>query len=518
MPGSPPDDPGVSATGGPTRAPGIGCSIASGRDGTAAFGGANVASGRGPPGGPPGCGDGPVALLVHCQTAGSPCVIDDTGHCLVMPPRSLPCSEPPVEAGIDHGGRMAGPEAPARHAPLRVAFVASVFPNRSQPVLGTFNAERALASSRYAAVRVIAPVPWFPRGLVPAPRRWRQWAEVPRRAALRGIPIDHARRFVVPWVGDAVNGALYERALAAALDRAPDVDVIDAQFVWPDGFAAVEQGRKRGIPVCVTAHGSDLTWMPRFPAIRRQIVSTLRGATRVMTVSRHLAELAIALGAEPAKVAVVPNGVDPRRFRPRDRDAVRKLLGLAPGGRVVLGVGALTTTKGFELLVPAVSRLHRRGLDVQLVLVGDGPRRKRIESAARSLPPGSIRLVGEQPHDTVALYMAAADVLVLPSEREGWPTVFYEAWACGTPVVAARYPGCQEAVSEPVGVLVDGRGAAALGDGIERALVRDWRAAELVRHARARTWAQVARETLVCLREAVRCSSAHHASCSRGER
>ncbi|MGC6489031.1 MAG: glycosyltransferase, partial [Planctomycetota bacterium] len=132
-------------------------------------------------------------------------------------------------------------------------------------------------------------------------------------------------------------------------------------------------------------------------------------------------------------VDTVRNGVDLERFAPGDAAAARAALGLPTGVRIALGVGRLVPGKGFDVAARAVASdpgLH-------LVLVGDGGERARIAAAA----PGRVTFLGAQPPERVALAYQAADVFVLPSEREGWPNVVTEALASGLPVVASRVGG-----------------------------------------------------------------------------
>ncbi len=411
---------------------------------------------------------------------------------------------------------VAGPRglAPA----MRVAFVTSVFPNPVQPVLGTFAEDRVRALSRTADVEVIAPVAWCPGLALPLPERWRRFAGVPARRPMAGalLEIRHPRRLVVPKWRGGLNAQIYCEVLRrelTPLHRETPFDVIDAHFLWPDGYAAVHVGQRLGIPVCVTAHGSDLTLLPDYPRIRRQIEITLRGADHVVGVSQALVDLAVGLGARPDRTSVIPNGVDTRRFRPAHRAALRDALDLPRDRPVLLGVGTLDRNKGFERLVRAMPLLRGMGVPAELVLVGEGPRRRAIEDRARRLEVHDrLRILGSVPQDDVARWMAAADALVLPSAREGWPTVLYEAWACGIPVAASAVFGIPEAIRGPeFGELLADREPPTIAAGIARLLARPRQPATLIAHARRRTWDVVADEMLDVL---LRCRC-HHRGTSR---
>lgn len=396
--------------------------------------------------------------------------------------------------------------------PLRVLTVSSVFPNAVQPVFGTFVLERVRALSRIAHVRVVAPVAWFPEWIPCAPYRWRRHAGIPPMAEVAGVRVFHPRRLVIPRIGRASNARAYARALRtavrAALAEAP-IDVIDAHFVWPDGHAAVEVGAEFGIPVCITGHGSDLTHAPRFAVVGEQSRLALRRAARVITVSRSLAQIARGLGARPDRIAVVPNGVDLGVFRPiADRESARRRLGVPSDAKLVVGVGALVQHKGFDAAVRALATNAwcRTPSGPLLVLVGDGPEREKLRRMARSLGVSErLRLVGSRSHAEVALWMGIADALVLPSHREGWPTVLFEAWACGTPIVASPVHGVPEAFDRAgLGLLLPDREPHTIAQALASTMASH-RDVELMRaHAAQHTWAHVAESTLGELHRAAR--------------
>ena len=393
--------------------------------------------------------------------------------------------------------------------PLRVLTVSSVFPNAVQPVFGTFILERVRAMARMAEVRVAAPVAWFPNWIRPAPYRWRRHAGIPHVTELAGVRVFHPRRLVIPRIGRAANAQAYRRALdltvRAALAEAP-IDIIDAHFAWPDGHAAVEVGREFGIPVCITGHGSDLTYAPQFAVVGAQTRAALRNANQVLTVSRSLARLAKRLGADPQRLAVIPNGVDLDRFRPpADRRSTRRSLGVARSTRLVVGVGALVRHKGFDAAIAALATRRLSGAQTPLLaLVGDGPERRRLQALAEKLRVAHrVRFIGSRSHTEVARWMGVADVLLLPSHREGWPTVLFEAWACGTPIVATPVHGVPEAFDRPgLGILLQDRAPETIAEALATVLGQTWDPAPMRAYASSHTWDDVAHSTLGHLRRA----------------
>jgi len=184
-----------------------------------------------------------------------------------------------------------------------------------------------------------------------------------------------------------------------------------------------------------------------------------RFAHRVICVSQSVRERAIAFGVTNRERTLVfgfgsCNGVDASHFAATPETLtraaeLRRQLGIPPRAPVVLYVGRLTCDKGIPELLEAFSQLIDRFPELRLLLVGcfeDGDplpanTRKSLEAHSRVIFAGAVQ-------DTVPYY-AIADVLVLPSHREGLPTVVLEAQAAGKPVIGASATGI-------VDVVVDG--------------------------------------------------------------
>jgi glycosyltransferase involved in cell wall biosynthesis len=180
-----------------------------------------------------------------------------------------------------------------------------------------------------------------------------------------------------------------------------------------------------------------------------------------VAVSGHLArDLAARLPELDGRIEVIDSGVDLERFRPRDAAEARRRLGWEGPGPAFLFVGHLDERKNVLRLVEAFERLGSG----RLALVGDGPLRGRVESR-----PG-VRVVGRVPHAEVAEWMAAADVLCLPSLVEPFGQVLLEAMASERSVVATREGGPPEFVPPEAGVLVDPDSVDDIAAGLRRAV------------------------------------------------
>jgi teichuronic acid biosynthesis glycosyltransferase TuaC len=189
------------------------------------------------------------------------------------------------------------------------------------------------------------------------------------------------------------------------------------------------------------------TWPDQHPDRVPDLRAAIRAASVVIAVSAALAARVEAIAGTTA--LVLPLGSNHRSLAAfaATREQARADLGLVDGRIIVLFVGNLLAAKGVRELVDAVVSSGGRFLGV---FVGDGPER----GYGIDDPRGArcIQYRGARPHDEIAAYMSAADVLVLPSQREGLPTVLVEAGSLGLPVIASAVGGIPE-------LLADGRGA-----------------------------------------------------------
>jgi glycosyltransferase involved in cell wall biosynthesis len=363
---------------------------------------------------------------------------------------------------------MPGAAAPRKVSmpPLRLLTFTTLFPNAQQPNHGIFveNRLRHLVATGEATATVVAPVPYFPSGN-PRFGPWARYANVPALEHRHGLAIHHPRYPVIPRIGMSVAPTLlYWSALRAAhrlIEGGAKFDLIDAHYFYPDGVAAVWLGRALGLPVVVTARGSDLTQFPDFWLPRRLIRSAIRQAAGLIAVSAALADRLVALGASDA--TVLRNGIDLNMFAPpADRAAARAALGLTR--KTLISVGGLIPRKRLHLTIDALKLLP----DVDFLIVGEGPERAalqaRIDAAGLS---ARVRLLGPVPHAQLAEYYGAADASVLASSREGWANVLLESMACGTPVVASDIPGNPEVVQAPeAGLIVRANTADGIADAV----------------------------------------------------
>ncbi len=377
----------------------------------------------------------------------------------------------------------------------RIAVVTPLFPIRSEIYRGQpiYLTVRELCA--WSEVGVFSPAAVYPRLRALQPRNY-----VFKRAdpawKPEGIPqLQYLEYPALPVAGRLTNGWLSYRAMLPAL-RAFGPDVILAYWLYPEGWGAVRAGRQLGIPVVAGSRGSDLLKIAD-PWTLRMTKKAVAGAVAIVTVSEELKRRAIELGASAEMVHVILNGCDTSIFRPADRRAARESLGIPADGKVVLFVGHLLPGKGVMELLEAFRTLDPEVSD-RLVYVGEGRMRDALAAAAGSMG-GRVILAGGAPPEGVAQWLAASDLLALPSYSEGCPNVVIEALACGRPVVATPVGATPDLVAEDCGILVRPGDIAALAAALRQALCHAWDH-ERIATAHRRPWTQVARETFeVCL-------------------
>lgn len=189
---------------------------------------------------------------------------------------------------------------------------------------------------------------------------------------------------------------------------------------------------------------NDPLYWSATPTRRLRVVAGLRRASAVAALWPGVVPtLTGRYGVPAAKIRVIPNGVPAARFPWVDstgRTAARAALGLEADRPIVVYLGHLAAEKYVHVAIAALSSLP----ETELVVAGRGPERPRLEALARELAPGRVRFLGTTSEP--ALVLAAADVLVLPSETEGMPAVLIEAGLSGVPAVATPVAGVPDVV------------------------------------------------------------------------
>jgi glycosyltransferase involved in cell wall biosynthesis len=222
---------------------------------------------------------------------------------------------------------------------------------------------------------------------------------------------------------------------------------------------------KTGVPVVVTEHNRDI-WKRFHYRLCDRALS--RFTARMIAVSKDTASFYTQdVGVAAEIISVVNNGVDTALYASGNGTALRAEL--ASREEFLIGtVGRLAKAKNHPRLVEAAAMMRDAGIPVRVVIVGEGPERAATEARISELSmDGNVTLLGER--DDVPDLLAAFDVFVLSSDREGHPLSALEAQSAGTPVVLTDAGGSADAVSRDdsgTGGLLVEKSAAALAAGL----------------------------------------------------
>ncbi|MCB1574247.1 MAG: glycosyltransferase [Xanthomonadales bacterium] len=377
--------------------------------------------------------------------------------------------------------------------PPRIALVTPMLPVAHDQTRGRYIYETARALARLTELRTYFIQPRYLRLPGLAPRSFLH-EDVGPDYAIEGVEVEAFSYPAVPGLSRLLNGFVAGRRLIPRM-REFSPDLVLAYWVYPDGHAALRAARALNLPCVVGARGSDIHVRSGINAFMTR--RTIAGADCLLTVSQAMRRAAIErFGAAPERVHAVINGFNTAIFRPRDRAAMRARFGIDADTRLMVYVGRLVESKGMRELIEAHARLAGRDPRVRLALVGDGVMREQLAAIIREQGlQDSVSMPGGCAPEGVAEWIAAADVLTLPSWSEGYPNVVVEAVACGRPVVATDVGGTREILDASNGILVPPRNAAALETALEAALSRNWDHAAIAA-AMHRSWDDVARDTL----------------------
>ena len=359
-----------------------------------------------------------------------------------------------------------------------VVMVTSSYPRFPGDSVGTFMEPIARSvAARGHEVHVVAP--WHPlvaRAAEEDGVRFHFYKYAPTRS-LNVFGYAAAMRADVSLRGAAYVAAPLALAAgwrtARAVARAHRATIMHGHWVVPGGVVAAAAAP--ALPLVVSLHGSDVYVAETVWPARRAANVVFRRAGAVTACSADLRERAVALGAAPGKVDVVPYGVDSDRFRPNPhvRARLRATLGIATHTPLVFSAGRLVKKKGFEYLIEALAAIPP-DVNVQAAIAGSGDLeaelRQRAEAARIAY---RLRFLGNLSQDEIAAWLATADIIAIPSVRDdsgnvdGLPNIVLEAMASGTPLISTPAGGIPSVVRDwRTGVIVPERDSAELAAAI----------------------------------------------------
>ena len=261
-------------------------------------------------------------------------------------------------------------------------------------------------------------------------------------------------------------------ALVEALHAERPFDLLHAQYGYPNGFAALEAGRRLGLPVVVSIQGGDGHWVGLCCGThRRAMQAVIAHADALLIGSRSFAvEVHENLGAPLDRFTIVPGAVDVTRFTPRP--------GWTPGVLVdpaeprLVYHGRVDRRKGALDLLDAFACLTATGRRARLVVSGIGPDSQAVADRARSLAlDARVTRRGAAAYDDVPRVYHEGDVFVSPTYAEGFSNTILEAMASGLPVISTRSVGVVDCLrADENGLLVEPGDVGALATALARML------------------------------------------------
>ena len=351
--------------------------------------------------------------------------------------------------------------------------LASTFPARANDGTPAFVQDLAEQEAKSFNVTVLTPmVPGAARretvGNIQVVRYryfFKKFEDLADGAILDNLKANKARLLQVPPMFVGLGTAL--RKLVHELEPV----AIHAHWVIPQGLVASVVAPK--VPLLVTTHGGDIYALNQKPllSLKKRV---FRHAKHVTTVNSQMKQSLIGFGLPAEKVSVLPMGVDTGLVR-----EIRKTAKKVDGQ--VLVVGRLVEKKGIEFLFEAMRKLQAEGKlerkgkpAMRLKVIGDGPIRSALETAAKGLP---VEFMGQQGRDTVLRTIAESEIMVIPSvtaesgDQEDLPVTLLEGGAGAIATIASNLPGINEVVVNGVsGILTEQRDVKAIAAALDELL------------------------------------------------
>jgi teichuronic acid biosynthesis glycosyltransferase TuaC len=335
---------------------------------------------------------------------------------------------------------------------MNVLTVTTLYPNQIQPRHGIFVKSRLAEIDKLEnfSRKTIVPIPHFPFiGLVS--NRYRLYNKIPSREIQDGVPVYHPRYFTLPGVKLFDNAASIaksaDKLISELYSEGTLFDLVDGQFLYPDGVAAYKLANKYNKPLVLTAPGSDVNYWMTIKKARKQILKAIDYSSKVICVSRALKAKLITYGVSEDKIVVILNGINSQIFNTN----------VAPNPTqdgYFLSVGNLVPLKGHDLTLKAFADLP----DEKLIIVGDGELKQQLVSQAQNLGLSNrVQFINYLPQEKLAELYAGAKATILMSSMEGMPNVILESLGVGTPVIASNVGGISEIVTNKNGIILNDR-------------------------------------------------------------
>ena len=347
---------------------------------------------------------------------------------------------------------------------LKILIYSHLFPNNMEPMKGIFVLERVRFLKQYCEIKVVAPIPYFPK--IKFFKRWNKFSQIPKKEIIEGVEVFHPRFIHFPkrifrkYIGYWMY--LLSKKLLRRIYTEWKFDLIHAHFIIYSGQAVYNFCKGKSIPYLLTEHYSKISLDLSKESIYRNIYEKVFfNSQKIIVVSERLNQTIKSNFPNLNKIKYLPNGVDIGKFVFHEKS-------IDKNNPKLISIGNLVETKGYQYLIEAVKILREKNILCHLNIIGEGKFRKNLETiiADNSLQ-NQIELVGYVPNNEIQKYFDQADIYVHPSLFESFGVVVIEAMSTGKPVVVTKSGGPEYIVPDEFGIKVQKENSEELASALE---------------------------------------------------
>ncbi|MDO3659842.1 glycosyltransferase family 4 protein [Bacillus sp. C28GYM-DRY-1] len=347
---------------------------------------------------------------------------------------------------------------------MKVLWITSVYPSSQKPGEGVFHETQVQALQMQGVdVTVICPSPVNPAPLRLLKKKYRQVQTVPEYEERKGIPVYRPPYTALPgqlkWAQP--HPRIAKSVLRVIEKEGLTPNLIHAHFAMPSGGAAAIVSQRLKVPYVLTLHGSDVNIYPHYSkGAFRAFETAVHAAAKVLAVSEALKVKTKEM--TDTESLVLPIGVNQNQFQKPSASTLelREKLGLPKDKKLLTFVGRLVKGKGVAELAEAVRQLDD---SYRAVFIGDGPEKQNI----RQIAGEKAVLTGQVANHEISEYLAASDLLVLPSYSEGMPTVVIEALVLKLPVLCTAVGGVPSLFGKHEHLLIKPRSVSSITEAVK---------------------------------------------------